>query len=131
MSSAIDASGFTTLAADFDNADRRLAGEVRAVVVKGAVNVKKTMREDMGKSVHFKAAARDIDFDVVVERDTVGADVGPSVGRGRGHAGGLAGFAYFGAPNGGGGTVRDPQAALDEEEPGFLAALEALVGDLL
>lgn len=131
MTSAIDASGFRMLAADFDHAGQRLAGEVRAVVVKGAVNIKKTMRDDMRRSKPFQYVAPDIDFDVNEDRDSIEAEVGAVIGRGKGHAGGLAHIAYFGAPKGGGGTVRDPQAALDEEAPGFNAALEALLGGLI
>jgi len=127
VTGAIDSSGFITLAADFEAKEYAIASEVRAVVVKGADKVKKTMRADMRKSRHFKAVAQDIDFDTIENRDSMEAEIGPVPGRGKDHAGGLAHIAYFGAPNGGGGTVRNPQAALDEEEADYLAALAALV----
>jgi len=129
--SAIDTSGFREFAAVVDRAETNMAAEIRSVVVKGAVNVKATMRADMRQRPHFRKIAQDIDFDVLEERDAVSAAIGPVIGRGKGHAGGLAWIAYFGAPNGGGGTVRDPQAALDEEEQGLLSALADVAGGLL
>jgi hypothetical protein len=40
----------------------------------------------------------------------------------------LAHFAYFGTPNGGGNTVRDPQGNADDEAPNFVQALGDVAG---
>ena len=55
------------------------------------------------------------------------AEIGPETGG----AGSLAGFAYFGGVNGGGGTVPDPQGALDAEAPNVEKHLGALVAKAL
>lgn len=131
MSSAFDASELRAFSSDIARFADDLAGHVRAVVVKGAVNIKTTMRADMESSVHFKRAALDITFDTIEERNAMSAEIGPVVGSSARHAGPLAWIAYFGAPNGGGGTVRDPVHALEEETPRFESALDALLGRAL
>lgn len=108
-----------------------IAPQVRKVTVDSSVRVKNSMRRQLRKRPHFKSVAQDVDFDVIEKDDSVETEIGPVIGRGKGHAGGLAHIAYLGAPNGGGGTVRDPQLDLDEEEPRFLTALEELAGKRL
>lgn len=125
---SIDASELRTLAADLGAAPAKAAPAVRAVVMKGAVNIKGAMREDMAASRHFKGVTRSIDFDVVAEPDGVSAEIGPKSGPGE--PGNLANIAYFGTSRGGG-TVRDPQAALDEESPKFEKALADVLDGLI
>ena len=85
------------------------------VVTKGALNIKTAMREDVRDSFWFRRIERHIDFDQV----GLTAEIGPN----KRAAGNLANIAYFGGANGGGGTVRDPQRAAEEEAPRFMKAL--------
>lgn len=100
----------------------RVVAGAHKLVTRGAVNIKTSMREDVRESRSFRRIEPHIDFDQV----GLSAEIGPNK---RG-AGNLAHFAYFGGANGGGGTVRDPQRAAEEEAPRFERALDELMGDL-
>lgn len=118
------------LAADLGAVERIVAADVIAVVQRGAQNVKAAMRRDLSASEYFGRAQYDVNYDLVTddrEVDGVYADIGPQVGRGSGHAGGLAWIGYFGSPSGGGGTVRDPIEALEDEAPAFERHLSDVV----
>jgi len=90
------------------------------------------MRADMEASPHFKGTSRAIDFDMIDQRDSVTAEIGPKTGSGE--SGGLGGIAYgtgvFGGSRGGG-SVRDPIAALEDEAPKVEKYLGDVLGDLL
>lgn len=126
---SVDAPGFAKLSRDLVAAANRMPDKVQPVVAKGAVQIKGTMRDDMQASIHFGQVAPSISYDISADAGGVEAEIGP-VTEGR-TVGDLAHFAYFGAPNGGGGTVRDPQENLDDEAPQFLKALSDVLGDLL
>lgn len=107
---------------------RRSSATVRmgtpAVVKKGADNIKNQMVEEMGRSRHFKGTAPSISYDLT-DAGT-GAEIGPVKKMGKGSGGGnAANIAYFGTSRGGG-TVPDPQGALDAEVPNFETALGRL-----
>ncbi|MCS3494066.1 hypothetical protein M2368_003094 [Arthrobacter sp. JUb119] len=110
-----------------------LVPKVRGVVKKGALNVKTAMQQDLRTSSYFKVAARSVDFEEVSSgafgQTNIAAEIGPN--KSRHAAAGLAGIAYFGGANGGGGTVRDPAEALADEAPNFekylLDVLEGLI----
>lgn len=127
----VDTSELRRLAADLTAAGSGIASRVRPVVVKGATNIKTQLRAEMRASRHFRGIAGDIDFSMSTERDiggggVISAEIGPRSGPGQ--PGALANIAYFGTSRGGG-TVPDPQGALDAEAPRFEAALgEALDG---
>lgn len=127
-----DASELRTLAADMRAVPERLTRHVYPVVAKGALNVKTAMVADAEASPHFKGIARSIGFDIhqtsFAGDGVLEAEVGPSSAAGS--PGNLANIAYFGTSRGGG-TVRDPQAALDDEAPKFERALGDLLDDLL
>ena len=118
MGVTIDTSEVRALAADMRAVDSRLVRHVIHVVEKGAVNVKADMRAAANNSKHFKIA-RSITYDLSYPDGAVEAEVGPTLGG----AGSLAGIAYFGGANGGGGTIEDPQGAADREAPRFEQAL--------
>lgn len=118
----IDASALEDFARDLQAMTAQLDEQVRPVVAKGANNVKTQMQADMRRSRHFKAA-RWISYDLESSGGAVTAEVGPI----RAGAGNLAHIAYFGGANGGGGTVRDPEEAMNEEEPRFMSALDTIV----
>lgn len=123
---SVDASDARRFAADLTAATQRVADGVPQVVERGALNIKNRMVDAMRSSVHFKGAARSISYDM---RDGgFEAEIGPRSGPGE--PGALANIAYFGGSRGGGGTVEDPQVALDAETPRFERALLDLIGEV-
>ena len=123
---AVDVSELRKLAFDLSNAPKLVRSEARAVVSKGALSIKNQMRDEVARSRHFRFA-HTISYDMRMTGDTVEAEIGPEPGG----VGSLAGFAYFGGVNGGGGTVPDPQGALDAEAPNVEKYLDALVAKAL
>ena len=123
---AVDASELRALIADLREAPQLVRREARAVISKGALNIKNQMRDEVAKSRHFRFA-HTVSYDLKVAGDTIEAEIGPETGG----VGSLAGFAYFGGVNGGGGTVPDPQGALDAEAPNVEKYLDALVSKAL
>lgn len=121
-----DTSELRDFAKDLGNASAAIAPKVQAVIFKGAKNIKATMRKDLEASPHFKGAAKAVDFDITADNAGLTAEIGPKVGPGEsgGHAGIAYGTGVFGGSRGGG-SVRDPQAALEEELP----ALERYLGE--
>jgi len=125
---SIDTSEVRALAADISRSVTRVAPEVRKVILVGAMKIKKQMRAEMGSSESFKGTVNSIDFDIRGNAFYTEAVIGPKVGSGE--SGGLASIAYWGSSTGGG-TVSDPQGALDAETPHFEAALLGVLGSLL
>lgn len=94
------------------------------VVTKGALNIKESMADDFYSSRHFRHLGRSVGFDQVGLTAEIGPDKAKVYGKGEYRTpGNLAVIAYFGGANGGGGTVRDPQRAAEEEAPRFMKAL--------
>lgn len=120
-----DMSEVRTLAADMRQVDSRLTRHLIPVVRKGAVNVKKSMQDDLRGSSNagFRHVASTVGFDELDGGLT--AEIGPSK-----PAGALANIAFFGTSRGGG-TVRDPGQALADEEPNFLRELEKVAEGLV
>ena len=123
---AVDASELRALIADLREAPNLVRREARAVISKGALNIKNQMRDEVARSRHFRFA-HTVSYDLKVGGDTIEAEIGPETGG----VGSLAGFAYFGGVNGGGGTVPDPQGALVAEAPNVEKYLDALVAKVL
>lgn len=113
---------------DLVSAADGLLGRVKPVVAKGALNVKTSMQDDMKQSDHFKQVARSITYDVRDGQSFVEAEIGPKTAGQT--VGDLAHLAYFGGAHGGGGTVRDPQGALDDEADNFERALGDVLWDI-
>lgn len=122
----LDDSEVRTLAADLRSAPARVLPLAAAAVKRGAVNIKDQLRREMSASKYFKGAARDITFDL--DASGLDAEIGPESGPGR--PGALANIAYFGSSRGGG-TVPDPQGALDAEAPKLERALRDAGGEIL
>lgn len=122
-----DAHEVREFANDLRAARQRVVDKVPPVVKRGAQNIKTQMVEAMGGSSHFKGAARSISYDIT--NGGFEAEIGPVTGPG-GVPGDLAHLAYFGGANGGGGTVEDPERALDAEGPRFTKALLDLIGEV-
>lgn len=126
-----DTSELNALAADLTQAPAELDGKILPVVEKGALNIKNQLVSEMRSSRHFKGVARGISYDIhggqMFGRGVIEAEIGPT----KGSPGSLANIAYFGSSRGGGGTVPDPQGALDAETPRFEQALGDLIEGLL
>lgn len=129
---ATDSSELRAFAADLRHMPEALNRHAHEIVERGALNIKNAMVKDMSASTHFKAVASTISYDVRVggwgDTAAIEAEIGPD--RSRGEAAPLANIAYFGSSRGGGGTVRDPQSALDAERDEFIAQLDALVEEV-
>ncbi len=127
MDLSFDASELKALAADLRESGRTLPEKIRPVVQKGALNVKNGQNADLDKSDYFDRIRSS--YDTREGRDFAEAEIGPKTS---GEVvGDLYHIAVFGGANSGGGTVRDPQAVLDEEAPRFEKALADLVKGLL
>jgi hypothetical protein len=126
---SFDAHEVRQYAADLRRASQRVVNQTPAVVKKGAVNVGAQLREEMEASPSFAPLAPSITFDL--QGGGFGAEIGPvkSYGGRRGLGVG-ANIAYFGGAHGGGGTVPDPQGALDDEAPRMEKALLDLLGEV-
>lgn len=122
---AFDTSELRALAADMSAVPARLNRHLFPVVKRGANNIRSDMRDAMAASKSFGEMERHITYDVERKPGAIEAEIGPkktSGGASRGLGFG-ANIAYFGTPRGGGGTVEDPQKALDREAPKFEQAL--------
>lgn len=128
MDISIDTSELRTLAADLAGVPDHMRAEVPKVVEKGALNIKNTMRDDYDESAFFTVKGGGAPF---ITYDITDGGFGAEIGPEKGGQGSRAVHAYFGGANGGGGTVRDPQEAANEEEPKFSEALSDLFDGIL
>jgi hypothetical protein len=125
--------GLAQLEADLIDAAPRTVKKIPAVLKKSAQNIKNAMQADARKSQHFKQIARTVTYDVNTFGFDGDASIEAEIGydKAAGSAAALAGIAIFGSSRPGGGTVRNPQAALADEAQGFERALEATLDGLL
>ena len=126
---SVDTSELRAFATELSRVAPEVARAVPAVVKKGANNVKSSMQADFRESRSFGHIARTVTYDTTVDATGVEAEIGPDKSRGGGAS--LAHIAYWGGANGGGGTVRDPAHALEDEGDRFEAALSRLLEDIL
>lgn len=113
----VDTSEVRAAVVDMTSVDSRLRPDVYAVLEKGAINVRDDLRAKMQSSKHFKGFNR-ISYDIVGrgfgDTGAFEAEIGPE----KGGPGAGANIAYFGTSRGGG-TVEDPELALEREVPAF------------
>ena len=96
-----------------DSFETKVRDEAEAILVKGAVEMKRNLKENARGSKYFKQFAKKITYDKKKSRNGVDIELGPENDKptGKNPGGGPgAGVAYFGGANGGGGT-------LDLDEP--------------
>lgn len=127
MVMSADASEVRAFAVELQTVPDNVVRKIPGVVKKGANNIKQTMVADFGRSRSFHQIGRAVSYDISMDATGVEAEIGPV----KGSPGSLANIAYFGGANGGGGTIRDPERALEEEVPRFESALSDLLGDVL
>lgn len=113
----VDTSEVRAAAADMSQVDSRLRPDVSSTVKKGANSIKNDLQAQMSGSGSFGHLARGISYDMV---DDFEAEIGPH----KKHSGAKrpprrgANIAYFGTSKGGG-SVEDPEEALNREMPAF------------
>lgn len=123
---SVDTSEVRAAVADMSGVDGRLRPNVSSSVLKGAINVQDDLRAQMGGSASFGHLAGGISFDMV---DDFEAEIGPHKARGNREAPRRgANIAYFGTSKGGG-SVEDPEEALNREIPKFEEALADIAAD--
>ena len=125
----VDTSELRAFATELSRVAPEVARAVPAVVKRGANNVKSSMQADFRESRHFGHIARTVTYETTMGATGAEAEIGPDKSRGGGAS--LAHIAYWGGANGGGGTVRDPAHALEDEGDRFEAALSRLLEDIL
>lgn len=123
---SVDTSQAHKLAVDIRKAGPVAEKQLRGVVSKGALNIKKQLRREMAASRHFGQIAGLISYEITAGDASFEAEIGPQA---RG-AGLLENIAYFGTSRGGG-TVPDPKHALAAEAPNVEKYLSKLAAGLL
>lgn len=125
MSVSIDASEVREFASGLLRGLDSVPREAHRVIERGALAIKNDLTGEASRSRHFRIA-RHISYDLRPGYLTSEAEIGPEkVG-----AGNLANIAYFGGANGGGGTIPDPEGALDREAPNIERYLADVVEGL-
>lgn len=119
-----DMSQVEALATDLRSTPKQAVDRTRRTVKRAAVDIKEQHRAEMSASRSFGQIASSINFDYRETATTFEAEIGPDKSR---RAARLANIAYFGGANGGGGTVPDPENALQKQIP----ILEKFLGRLL
>lgn len=122
----IDAHEVAEFATELRTIGAKTARVVPAIVAKGAQNIKNEMRDDALRSRWFKFA-RTIDYDIL--DGGMSAEIGPN--KAIAPVASLANLGYFGGANGGGGTIREPSGALENEVPRFLKAMGDAIEEAL
>ena len=106
----IDNKELYALASDLGKMPQAMGRKCVPIFRRTALEVKRGMQADLRESRHFKQVAQSVDYDVteggVLGALSMSAEIGPNAERNSSAP--LAGIAYFGGVNGGGGTVRDP-----------------------
>lgn len=128
---SFDNAELRAFAIHLDGAPKVVRREARAVVKKGATNIKTQLREEMGRSEHFKQIVPKINYDVTEVGVDGGGIIEAEIGAAAEGAGLLENLAYFGGANGGGGTVPDPLGALIDELPKFEKAIADIAADAI
>lgn len=122
----IDTTEVRQIAADATRMPGELSRWLRPAVSRGALNIKRTMQQDLEQSGNagIRAVARSISYDLIDGDHTIEAEIGPDK-----PSGALANIAYFGTSRGGGHT-RDPIEPLNEEAEAFQKAVADIIGEL-
>lgn len=122
----VTANGLEELADDLQHAADASVDEVRKVVSKGALNIKKDAKAIVEGHSHLPHYPRAITYDTDVAGTLVSAEIGPDKAKRQGP---LGVFVEYGSVKNA--PIPHLSPALDTEEPRFIEALEALGGDLL
>lgn len=122
MELRIDASDLKRVAASIDRAAGLAPREVRAVVQRGALNIKRDAQKRIGRGPYLPAYARSISYDIRDNPAGSWAEIGPNKDRPQGPLGNVL---EFGAP--GKAPIPHLAPALAAEAPRFERVLEDAV----
>lgn len=124
----IDLTGLDALTTAIEGSRAVIEREGRAVVSKGALNVKNDWRSNAASSAgrHARLYPSSIGYDIAQSPGVVEAVIGPDKARPQGALGNLLEFGSVHNP-----PHNDGGRALDAEEPRFAAAVEALADQFL
>ena len=130
---AIDNKELYALAMDLGKMPQVMGRKCAPIFRRTALEVKKGMQADLRQSKHFKQIAASVDYDLneykMFGSFVMTAEVGPNAERNPSAP--LAGIAYFGGVNGGGGTVRDPVIHARDQGSMMIGYLEMAAEGLL
>lgn len=90
--SDVEVNGLSELIADLTKAESRSVTGVRAVVERGALNVKKDWRQRWGGIAHAPALPAAVTYDVVYGFGSVSAEIGPDKDKRQGALGNIIEF---------------------------------------
>lgn len=107
----IDTSELRALAVELGRVPETANRQVRATTQRAALNIKRQMQAEAGGSAHFSRVPASISYETWENRDGIGADIGPEIGRAQGS---LAFIAYEGSPTSGP-VFPDPVGAMEAE----------------
>jgi len=121
--SAVDVTELLALAGELTAAGRTVTAQARAVVAKGAVNVKRDWRAGAAGTAgtHAPAYPASITYDLTTSRGAVEAVIGPDKGRPQGALGNLLEFGSANNP-----PHLDGLRALLAEQPRFVEAMSRI-----
>jgi hypothetical protein len=126
MDIEIKVEGLDELIAALDQAGKKLPTEMRAVLQRGAMNIKKDWQARWAGLGHAPALPYAVSYDTKELAYSASAEIGPDKGRRQGALGNLLEFGSVNnAPHPGG------LPALEAEAPRFEKALADLAGKLL
>lgn len=111
--------------------DLTMAGPVsmekaKAVVSRGALNIKNEWREGVSGLAHAPALPYALSYDTTARRGVIEAEIGFDKDKPQGALGNLIEFGSVQNP-----PHADGQKALDREEPRFVSAMEDVAGEVL
>lgn len=118
----VDTSQLDKLAADLAAAPSRVLPQVKGVVAKGALNVKKGMQAEATGHRYLGLFPYTIGYDMKTTATGVRADIGPDHDKPQGP---LAGIVYFGTSKSG--PVANLTGPLERELPAFETFLAVVV----
>lgn len=108
----VDDSDLRVLSRDLTGAAVKALPEVRKVIQRGALNIKRDMQEDAGGHPHFPHFPSSITYDTKLTPGGIEAEIGPDKSRPQGALGNIL---YFGTSNNA--PVLDIEVGIRAEEP--------------
>lgn len=122
----VTVTGLRELVRDLEAVDNKLPAGVKAVVSKGALNIKNDWKRRWSGIGHAPALPAAVTYDTKESRDSVSAQIGPDKGR---RQGALGNIIEFGTSNNA--PIPGGLPALAAEQPKFEKALEDVAEKVL
>jgi hypothetical protein len=123
---SFDTTEVTALAAKIATAPQSARAKIPAVLGRGATNIRNQMRSETKGSTYFDLGSTITRSRMKETPTTFEVEIGPER---RFRQARLAHIGYFGGAHGGGGTLPDPEGALQTEAPAVMRYLAQLAAD--